>query len=245
MEPLPLSRRRLVAGLAIAAAGALTGASSLGAAPPPKEGGLSSEGLLAGRPGFQPRTVAPLVHDEIPGFLSRTLLTAHHAEYARAVERLVATEQMLTSAERSPADAASYGELRRTQVAAANDVLLHEFYFRNLAPHTVVLPRYLEPHMREHMGSLESWTNDFTACALVARRWAVLVYDPYDDRWHNAVMDGDENGAWVGANPLVVCDVAAHAYGDEYPRREEYVTKFLDHLDWEEVARRYRSVDRM
>jgi len=27
-------------------------------------------------------------------------------------------------------------------------------------------------------------------------------------------------------------------------RREEYVAGFLAHVDWEEVARRYRAVDR-
>jgi len=28
-----------------------------------------------------------------------------------------------------------------------------------------------------------------------------------------------------------VCDVAAHAYGTDYPRRAEYVAKFIDHID--------------
>ena len=43
----------------------------------------------------------------------------------------------------------------------------------------------------------------------------------------------------------VVCDVAEHAWATDYPRREDYVASFIDHLDWEEVARRYRGVDRM
>ena len=46
-------------------------------------------------------------------------------------------------------------------------------------------------------------------------------------------------------NPLVVCDVAEHAWAKDYPRREEYVARFLDHIDWDEVARRYHRVDRM
>jgi superoxide dismutase len=47
------------------------------------------------------------------------------------------------------------------------------------------------------------------------------------------------------ANPLVVCDVAPHAYSEGLPAQEDYVAKFLEHIDWEEVARRYRAVDRM
>jgi len=99
--------------------------------------------------------------------------------------------------------------------------------------------------MREHMGSVEHWAADFTRCALAARTWAVLAYDPYDDRWHNAVMDGDTDGVWIGANPLVVCDVADHAYAPDHVTREEYVHRFLEHLDWSEVASRYRRADRM
>ena len=95
------------------------------------------------------------------------------------------------------------------------------------------------------MGDLASWTADFIRCARIAKAWAALVYDPYDDRWHNVIMDGHDTGLWLGANPLVVCDVSEHAFAIDYPRREEYVAQFIDHIDWSEVARRYKAVDRM
>jgi superoxide dismutase len=201
--------------------------------------------LLAGQPGFHPRTAAPLLYAELPGFLSRAQLATHHGEYVAAVETLKTTEQALTTAARDPAALASYAALRRQQVASANDVLLHDFYFGGLAPAKIEVPTYLRRHMDEHMGSMESWAADFTMCALAARAWAALVYDPYDDRWHNVVMDSDVDGVWVGENPLVVCDVATHAYSTDYQQREQYVAKFLDHIDWEVVAKRYHRVDRM
>jgi Fe-Mn family superoxide dismutase len=235
-----MSRRGFLGSVATVA-GSLV-ASKLLAATPPRETGLSSEGLLVGSPGFQPRTIMPLPHLELPGFLSRAQLDAHHAEYARGVERLRDAEQRL----RAPnLDADRYADLRHTQVGAANGVLLHEFYFGNLAPAKVDPPRYLQGHLREHMGDLETWAADFTKCALSAKTWVVLVYDPYDDRWHNAAMDSDDGGVWVGANPLVVCDVAEHAFTRDYGGREEYVARFLDHIDWNAVAKRYKSVDRM
>ena len=101
-----VSRRSVLVSLA-AVTGGVLGSELLAA--PPKESGLSSEGLLLGRPGFQPRTVMPLPHAELPGFLSRTQLGAHHADYAREVERLKATEQALHEA-----NVARYAELRRT-----------------------------------------------------------------------------------------------------------------------------------
>ena len=236
-----VSRRRFLASVGIATAGiALT--SSPGAAAPPKETGLSSEGLLVGRPGFQPRSTMPLPREELPGFLSREQLALHHAEYVRLVERLQSTEEALRH---EPTDAAAYADLRRTQVATANGVLLHELYFRGLSPTKTEVPRHIQSHMSEHLGPWESWLEDFQRCALAAKAWAVLVYDPYDDRWHDVVMNSDDDGVWIGGNPLVVCDVADHAFSRDYGRREDYVGKFLDHIDWDEVSRRYRAVDRM
>jgi Fe-Mn family superoxide dismutase len=234
-----VSRRRFLTLAAAASAFAPIGAR---AGTPPKESGLSSEGLLVGYPGFQPRSTMPLLAPELPGFLSREQLAAHHADYARAVERLKTTEDSLRAA---PADASRYAELRRTQVAAANGVLLHELYFGGLSAQKVAPPRHVESNMAEHMGPWESWRDDFTRCALTAKAWAVLLYDPYDDRWHDAIMNSDDDGVWIGANPLVVCDVAEHAFDRDYRTRADYVATFIDHIEWNEVSRRYKSVDRM
>src|SRR5262245_3825658 len=234
-----LSRRGFLAACATVAGGLGAGGAS---AAPPKETGLASEGLLVGHPGFQPRTVMPLPRAELPGFLSRAQLDAHHAAYARDVERLREIERQLQD---PVLEDSRYGALRREQVALANRMILHELYFGNLAPEPVAVPAYVERHMREHIGSMETWVADFRRCALVAKAWAVLSYDPYDDRWHDAVMDTDDGGIWIGGNPLVVCDVADDAFAKDYGGRADYVARFVDHIDWNEVAKRYRAADRM
>jgi Fe-Mn family superoxide dismutase len=236
-----ISRRHFITAAGLGASGALV-ESALGAATPPKESGLSSEGLLVGRAGFQPRTTMPLPHDEIPGFLSRRQLAASYAEYVRRAERLGEIEREL---ERGVDDATRYAELRREQVAAGNGALLNQFYLTGLATTKVEPSRYVRSQLGEHMGSLETWQADFRRCALASRAWAALVYDPYDDRWHDVVMDSDGGGIWVGANPLVVCSVSEQAYSTDYPDRARYLDRFFDHVDWNEVARRYRAVDRM
>jgi superoxide dismutase len=98
--------------------------------------------------------------------------------------------------------------------------------------------------MDEHMGSFEIWREDFAACARVAEAWASLVYDPYDDRWHNFPLDSTGSGTMLGANPLIVCDVQEHAWSIDYPDRSSYIAAFLDHVDWNTVDTRYRAVDR-
>ena len=232
--------------LRIAAAGA--GATALGLGRPlvaltaaPKETGLSFEGLLKDRPGFQPRKPMPLIHDSVPGFLSREQMSRNYAVYRAVFDDLLAAEAALRS---DAAHAREYAALRARQMRAANSALLHEFYFRNIAAKPGPPPRYVLANMTEHMGTLADWRDDFIACARVARTWAALVYDPYDDRWHNAATGEDDAGGWAGANPLVVCDVADHAWSPEYSNREDYIARFMDHVDWNEVASRYHAVDR-
>lgn len=210
----------------------------------PKETGLSYEGLLKGQPGFQPRRLASLPHEAIPGFLSRAQIAANYANYRAAFNELISAEKALVSASRDAPHSEQYSVLRKQQLEAGNSVLLHEFYFRNLAVAPVAPSGYVTANMNEHMGSMEDWRADFIATARVAAEWAVLAYDPYDDRWHNVPLGASNAGGWVGANPLVVCDVAEHAWSVDYQKREDYLTQFLDHLDWSVVERRYRAVDR-
>lgn len=176
--------------------------------------------------------------------MSRPQLAHTYSVYRGAFEQLLAAESALATAPRDAAHANEYARLRAQQVTAANSVLLHEFYFRNLAPAPVTPSRYLLANMTEHMGTIADWREDFVACARAAETWAALVYDPYDDRWHNVAMGAANAGGWAGANPLVVCAVADHAWSIDYKDRESYAARFVDHIDWNAVAARYRAVDR-
>jgi superoxide dismutase len=240
----PTRRRFLRAGTIAVASAALIRLGRGFAAPPPPESGLSFEGLLKHDSGFQPRRLAPLPYQSVPGFLSQRQLARNYAIYRDAFTELLAAEHELAGASRTAAAAKAYAVLRSRQVRAANAVLLHEFYFRNLIPAPLVPPRYILANINEHMGSLQSWRDDFAACARVSAAWAALVYDPYDDRWHNLPMNEADAGGWIGANPLVVCDTAQHAWSIDYPDRESYLQKFFDHIDWNAVAARYHAVDR-
>ena len=236
-------RRELLLALVSAAWAILFGAAAQ-AAPPPKETGLAFEGLLKAKPGFQPRKPAPRPFISVPGFLSERQVDAIYARYREAFAQLLAAECSLRSASRAPADAARYAQLRDKQVSSGNSVLLHEFFFRNLTPRKISPSHYVMANVHEHMGSFESWREDFAACARVAGTWALLVYDPYDDRWHNLPVSASDAAGWVGSNPLVVCAVDPQAYALDYKNRDEYVAAFFEHIDWNAVAQRYHIVDR-
>lgn len=214
------------------------------AAPVPKETGLSFEGLLKGEPGFQPRQPAPLPVAEVPGFLTRAQLAHSYAVYRKDFVALLAAETSLKSAARDSERADDHLALRKQQIVSANSVLLHEFYFRNLALERVDPPNFIQVNMAEHMGTMATWSADFVSCARVADAWAVLVYDPYDDRWHNLPLGAMSAAGMVGGNPLVVCKVSEDTWSLDYDDRETYVDRFIEHIDWNVVATRYRAVDR-
>jgi superoxide dismutase len=242
--PANQGRRAVLAGFGAGAAFLGLDWISRAWASPPKETGLSFEGLLKGHPGFQPRMPMTLAAQGIPGFLSRQQLALNYSAYRAAFDDLLSAERELRRASNKQVNPREYATLRTRQVRAANSALMHEFYFRNVAASPGPPSRYILANMTEHMGTMADWREDFLECARAARTWAALVYDPYDDRWHNTATGEEDAGGWVGANPLIVCDVAEHAWSPEYANREEYVSHFIDHIAWNEVASRYRAVDR-
>ena len=99
--PFDSGRRRLIRGAMLAASTAFLG--RLGGraeAAPPKESGLSFEGLLKNEPGFQPRRPAPLPLESVPGFLSKEQLARNYSVYRDAFSKLLAAESALATAPR-------------------------------------------------------------------------------------------------------------------------------------------------
>jgi superoxide dismutase len=239
-----LSRRAFLTAGASTALAAAAGLARPARADTVKEAGLAGEGLMAGAPGFQPRKPISLAHDSYPGFLSNGQLASCYGEYREAFDKLDAAEATLASASRAASGAAQFERLRAEQVTSANSVLLYELYFGNIAAAARPPSRSMRRNMSRHMGTMAAWREDFAACARVAAAWAALVYDPYDDRWHNVAMDAGGAGTWIGANPLVVCPVMHAAWEIDYHDLTSFLEAFFKHLDWRAVAARWRAVSR-
>jgi superoxide dismutase len=244
----PIARRRL-SRRAFLAAGASAALAAGGRALPVRadtvrETGLAGEGLLAGPSGFQPRKPISLAHDSYPGFLSTGQLASCYGEYRQAFDKLDAAESALATTSRGASAAAQFERLRAEQVASANAVLLYELYFGNIAISTAAPSRSMVRNIGRHMGTMAAWREDFAACARVATAWVALMYDPYDDRWHDVPIGTDGAGTWIGANPLVVCPVTHGAWEIDYHDLSGFIAAFLAHLDWRVVAARWRAVNR-
>ena len=99
--------------------------------------------------------------------------------------------------------------------------------------------------IEKRFGSMERWAEDFKGCCTAAAGWGILARDAVNGRLYNVISDQHENGViWLG-QPLVVCDVYEHAFYVDYQNRKaDYVGKFVQFLDWDEINRRWSLLSR-
>ena len=200
-------------------------------------GSISKSGLITGQP-------KPLRYKSIPGFLSAAQIEPHYtAHYGGALRGYTAADVKLQSSiiAGMEIDSAAYGAIQRARTSKANSVLLHELYFDELVP----VSNGPEPEVRsaieKRFGSLDKWAVDFLTSARTATGWAMLTFHPVNGKLYNVVSDEHAMGVLWMVTPLLVIDVYEHAFYVDYKNRKtEYIEKFMDYIDWQEVNRRYK-----
>lgn len=146
----------------------------------------------------------------------------------------------------APGGNATYSELRAlkdSETFAANGVYLHENYFDILgsdgdwskAPE-------LSAAISEKWGSVEDFMKYFTECAMAARGWAILAWNPYEAKLMQYNGDAHNHGGVWGCIPIIACDVYEHAYFIDFGSdRKSYITEFFAKLDWEMADEIYKK----
>lgn len=196
-------------------------------------------GLVTGK-------MKPLKYDEIPGLLTKDQVTPHYqAHYGGALKRFTTIEQQFDGLYqgKDPLGGDALTFIHKDKINRMNSVLLHELYFDGLTPKPGDPAEDIRTALAKRFGSLDRWIEDFKVCCMSANGWGLLVRDMVNGRLYNVSSDLHEVGViWLG-QPLVVCDVYEHAFYVDYTnRKQEYVNKFVQFLDWQEIEARYRSL---
>lgn len=196
-------------------------------------------GLVTGK-------MKPLKYEEIPGLLTKEQVTPHYqAHYGGALKRFSAIEQQLDKLYQGaePLAGDAYTFIHKDKINRMNSVILHELYFDGLTPKPAAPAEDIRTALAKRFGSFDRWTEDFKACCQAANGWGILARDVINGRLYNVSSDLHEVGVlWLG-QPLVVCDVYEHAFYVDYEnRKQDYVKKFVDFLDWEEINRRWQAL---
>jgi len=199
---------------------------------------FSHSGLVTGKP-------KPLKHASIPGFLSKQQVAPHHtAHYGGALRGYSAADAKVEASIKTgkALDGAAYGALKRAINKKGNSVLLHEMYFDGMTPKAPNPTAGARAAIEKRFGSIDKWAADFVASAKSAAGWAMLVRHPANGKLYNVVSDEHAMGVVWMATPLVVIDTYEHAFYIDYQNRKgDYVEKFIDHVDWNEVNTRFSS----
>jgi Fe-Mn family superoxide dismutase len=122
-------------------------------------------------------------------------------------------------------------------------VVLHELYFENIKGGKAGAPSAkLTEHINKNFGSFDKWKEDFRACGIALRGWAVLVYDLTSGKLINNGLDAHNVYGLLNTVPLLVLDVYEHAYyADQGPKRPPYIDAFFENVDWNVVNKRFEA----
>lgn len=199
----------------------------------------STSGLVTGKS-------KALRHASIPGFLSAAQLAPHYsAHYGGALRGYLATDAKLESASQgnTTIDGNAFGAMQRTRANKANSVLLHELYFDGMALKNKSAIGDAKAALTKRFGSVDKWAKDFQACAKSASGWAILAIHNVNKKLYNVVSDKHATDVLWMSTPLIVMDVYEHAYYLDYKNdKAQYISKYMSHIDWGEVNRRFRAV---
>jgi len=134
---------------------------------------------------YQPKPLP--FNNELNGISPKTMEIHHDKLYVGYVNKRNEIEQKLETVSKEGVNGTyhEYGELKRSEIFAANAVVLHEYYFDILGGNGEAQGGELVEALTKQFGSLENWVNDMKAAGMTARGWVVLAYDFNTKKLHS------------------------------------------------------------
>ena len=90
---------------------------------------------------------------------------------------------------------------------------------------------------------IENAIKYMTECAMAARGWSVLAWDPSQGRLMQFNSDAHNQGGVWGCLPVIVLDVYEHAYFIDYGSdRKSYIEAYWKNFNWAVAEELYKKV---
>jgi superoxide dismutase, Fe-Mn family len=136
----------------------------------------------------------------------------------------------------------AYAELTRHLGFEVGGMVLHEYYFENLAPKGRASPSPdFKRVLDRSFDGFENWKTAFAAVGEIRGvGWAILYQDPVTEKLSNHWIALHQDGVPSGFKPLLVMDVWEHAFLLDYKpaERGKYIEAFFSNVDWDVVHHR-------
>ena len=183
----------------------------------------------------------------LKGISDRTL-EMHFSLYEGYVKNTnILTDRLLeiTRSKKASGNDPAYAELTRRLGFEYGGMVLHEYYFENLAPNGKgSLGKETKDAIEKSFAAFETWRADFAAVGeMRGVGWAILYQDPVTQQLSNHWIALHHIGVPSGFKPILVMDVWEHAYLlDHKPsERSKYINAFFSNINWDVVQRRLNS----
>jgi Fe-Mn family superoxide dismutase len=142
----------------------------------------------------------------------------------------------------------AYAEMKRHLSYEYGGMILHEYYFDNLAPKGKGKPSSeLTLAFEQSFGGFGAWRADFVATGgMRGVGWAAVFRDPATGRLSNQWITLHEQGVPAGFAPILVMDAWEHAFLLDYKpaERGKYIEAFFANVNWQEVGERLTRAGR-
>ena len=177
--------------------------------------------------------------------LSAQILELHHDKHHAAYVAGANTTLEKLEAARASEDYASIVGLEKTLAFNLSGHILHDIYWQNMSPDGGGEPEGdLASAITEDFGSFAAFKKQLSQATTLVQGsgWGVLTYEPVGKKLLiTQVYDHHANVA-IGGDVLLVIDAWEHAYYLQYKNvRADYVEKFWDVVNWQDVAARYSA----
>ena len=174
--------------------------------------------------------------------LSERLINSHwQNNYGGSVTALNAIKERLRGAlddEELPAYV--YNDLKREHLMRTGSVVLHEYYFDNIAP-PAARNSELDRQLQQAFGSIETWEKEFRRIGAGlggGSGWTLLAWNVHTSSLENFWM-ADHMHAPAAALPILVMDMYEHSYHMDYGAAAAgYIDAFMRNINWEVAAQR-------
>ena len=177
--------------------------------------------------------------------LSEKLITSHwQNNYGGSVRALNAIKQRLQEAlaeENLPAFV--YNDLKREHLMRTGSVILHEYYFDNIAPPSSN-DSELDRSLVRAFGSVNNWEKEFRRIGAGlggGSGWVMLAWNLHTKSLENYWMS-DHMHSPVSSLPILVMDMYEHSYHMDYgANASQYIDAFIRNINWEVIAQRLNN----
>lgn len=185
----------------------------------------------------------PYAYDALEPIISEDTLRNHHDHHHKAyVDGLNKAEVALAQA-REEKDYTFIKYWENELAFNGSGHILHSIYWTILAPQGTggESGPNTSREVTRRFGSFDAFFEQLIAATIKveASGWGILAWNPAWNSLEILIAEKHQNLTQWGSIPILVIDVWEHAYYLDYQyKREEYVRRILELINWNEVERR-------